>query len=273
MNPDTPRFLGLHLLRQFGEDLFRFRWLRYRGVKPDPTDDGSWYPLGQAETIVRDRPELGEQNANRINNMKLACVLLDGTRLPPQALFSMKRSVGRPSPSRGFSVGPAFVHGRLVPSCGGGLCQVSTTLFLASLRAGLTIVERYNHSIDLWGELRLVPLGLDAAYAYAVKDLKVANPYFETIRCRIRLIDRPTRLECVFESKGAISPQVKIENRVLRTHSPGQAPIGFRPVFGYDVETVRSVKRQLAWDEDYHTTSHYRPVFVPTAGRKDSDDR
>lgn len=124
---------------------------------------------------VKVRPQLGEQNQHRIHNMKQCCGLISGTLLKPKDVFSLQHCIGEPSEKTGFKTGPVIINGTLGHGSGGGICQISTVLFNTALLGNLKIIEKHNHSSDIWGENRMIGLGRDAAYVYLRKDLIFQN--------------------------------------------------------------------------------------------------
>lgn len=126
-------------------------------------------------TSIKIRPDYGETNSNRVANMQLAANKLTNLIIYPNEVFRFWRLIPYPSKENGFLVGPVILNGKLANDYGGGLCQVSSTLYGAFLRAGLEIIERHAHSVDIHGEERTVPLGKDAAVAFGYKDLIVKN--------------------------------------------------------------------------------------------------
>ena len=110
-------------------------------------------------------------NYNRSHNVALAAKTLNGTILLPGETFSYNGKLGNTNASKGYKQATAYVGGKVVPSYGGGICQVSSTLYNAVLYANLEIVERYNHSYAV----SYVPAGRDATVAYGGKDFKFKN--------------------------------------------------------------------------------------------------
>jgi vancomycin resistance protein YoaR len=108
---------------------------------------------------------------NRAHNIRLAARAIDGLILLPGDLFSYNTVVGRRTRSRGYRLAPQIVDGELVPGVGGGVCQVSTTLYNAALLADLQIVERRHHQFPV----RYVPSGRDATVADGYLDLRFRN--------------------------------------------------------------------------------------------------
>lgn len=114
---------------------------------------------------------LGDSSTDRIHNVSLMADILDLRLVMPGETFSFNDAVGPRTPERGFREGLAIAGGFLLPSIGGGICQVSTTLFQAAYTMGLPIVERSNHSfyIDKYG------LGLDATVSWGGPDFRFSN--------------------------------------------------------------------------------------------------
>jgi len=108
---------------------------------------------------------------NRLANIKLALEMIDGTCLKPGETFSFNGVVGQRTKDRGFKVATAYSSGTVVEEVGGGICQVSTTLFNAAVKADLEIVERHNHSLTV----SYVDRGKDAAVNWGSQDLRFTN--------------------------------------------------------------------------------------------------
>lgn len=110
-------------------------------------------------------------NTNRSHNIALAAKTINGTILLPGETFSYNGILGNTNKEKGYKVGTAYVGGKVVESYGGGICQVSSTLYNSVLYANLGIVERHNHSYVV----NYVPAGRDATVAYGGKDFKFKN--------------------------------------------------------------------------------------------------
>lgn len=110
-------------------------------------------------------------SANRVRNIQLAAQYFSGTVLMPGEEFSYNGVVGRRTAARGFLPAPAYVGGETVQETGGGVCQGSSTVYLAALRSNLEIVERYPHGYIT----RYVPDGMDATVYYGAKDFRFRN--------------------------------------------------------------------------------------------------
>ncbi|MGN0478521.1 MAG: VanW family protein [Hominenteromicrobium sp.] len=110
--------------------------------------------------------------ANGNHNMALALSRVDGTVVQPGETFSYEKTVGdSTSAATGFLPAGGLSGGALVQMYGGGICQASTTIYGAALRAGMTITERYCHS----SPSTYVPIGLDATVSYGDLDFRFRN--------------------------------------------------------------------------------------------------
>lgn len=113
---------------------------------------------------------------NKIHNMKIASKEIASLQILPGEIFSFWKSVGRPSKGRGYKEGRNLINGKLTEDIGGGLCQLSGIIYHNSLKAGLEILERHPHSLDIYrDDERYTPLGADAAVVYGYKDLRIKN--------------------------------------------------------------------------------------------------
>ncbi len=112
------------------------------------------------------------QNAPRSRNIALAAEKISGSVILPGEEFSFNKTVGARTAENGFEIANVIYEGEFVPGVGGGVCQTSTTLFGAALRAGLTITESHAHSLSVG----YVPPSLDAMVSSS-SDLRFLNPY------------------------------------------------------------------------------------------------
>lgn len=108
---------------------------------------------------------------NRTENIRLAAKALNGKLLAPGEKFSFNQSVGERTASAGYKEAMIIVGEQFTPGLGGGVCQVSSTLYNAALLAHIDILERHPHSLAI----TYVPQGQDATVAYPDLDLKFKN--------------------------------------------------------------------------------------------------
>jgi vancomycin resistance protein YoaR len=108
---------------------------------------------------------------NRIHNVQLVAHLVDGALIAPGSTFSFNGTTGERTAAKGFLEAPVIVNGELQTGLGGGVCQVSTTVFNAAYEGGLPITARTNHALYI----SHYPLGRDATVDYPDLDLKFVN--------------------------------------------------------------------------------------------------
>ena len=176
---------------------------------------------------------------NRVNNITLACEALNGTVLAPGEVFSYNQTVGQRTKERGFLEAGAYVSGKSVSEVGGGICQVSSTLYYCTLMANLEIVSRTNHMFTV----AYVNLGMDATVSWPNPDFQFRNNTEYPIRieanvsgntCNISLIGTKTdniKVEMSYEILATIQPTVIV------TEDPEE--VNDHPRVGYNVVTYR----------------------------------
>ena len=108
---------------------------------------------------------------NRIHNVELVAHLVDDKLIAPGETFSFNKTTGDRNAAKGFLEAPVIVNGEVTTGLGGGVCQVSTTVFNAAFEAGLQITDRTNHALYI----SHYPQGRDATVDYPDVDLKFVN--------------------------------------------------------------------------------------------------
>ena len=117
------------------------------------------------------RTSFTSSNSNRSTNIRLCSEKINGTVLMPGETFSFNQVVGKRTPEAGFKPATAYSGGKVVQEYGGGICQVSSTLYNAVLYANLEITERTNHGY----KPSYVDPGLDATVSWGGPDFKFTN--------------------------------------------------------------------------------------------------
>lgn len=137
-------------------------------------------PRGSEEELAQVKDLLGtfstdfsSSNEGRKKNVTTGCSKINGTLLYPGDNFSAHGATAPYTEKNGYGIGGAYNNGKLVESMGGGICQVSTTLYNAVIRAELKITMRAAHSMTV----SYVDPSVDAAIAGTYKDLKFKNNY------------------------------------------------------------------------------------------------
>ena len=116
-------------------------------------------------------------SSNRLTNITLALGAINGTLIQPGEEFSFNQTVGKRTAERGYKVATAYSGGEVTEELGGGICQVSTTLFNAAVKADLEITERHAHSMPV----SYVDKGKDATVSWGSQDLKFKNNTSEPV--------------------------------------------------------------------------------------------
>jgi vancomycin resistance protein VanW len=130
-----------------------------------------------------------ETYESKMYNFSLAADKVNEVIIYPNEIFSFWRVIGNPNYQ--FKKGRTIQNGEIVEDVGGGLCQVSGIIYYVSLVAGLDILERFNHSTDIYNdETRFCPLGTDATIVYGYKDLRLRNKFSFPIRFKIEIADQ-----------------------------------------------------------------------------------
>ncbi len=114
---------------------------------------------------------LGSSSPTRINNIVTCVKAINGKILMPGEVFSFNETVGERTKERGYMNAPAIINKKIQSELGGGICQVSTTLYNAVLLTGIKNIDRTHHSLPS----SYVGLGLDATVDWNNIDLKFSN--------------------------------------------------------------------------------------------------
>ncbi len=144
-----------------------------------------------AHITISQRINISQWAENKKHNLKLAVATFQDLPIRPGEIFSFWFYVGRPTEKAGYKVGINIIQGKLDFDVGGGLCQLSGLLYHLALSAGLEILERHPHSVDLYtDETRYTPLGADATTAFGYKDLRLKNSLNIPVCFRIHIEDQ-----------------------------------------------------------------------------------
>ncbi|MGE5633085.1 MAG: VanW family protein [Caulobacteraceae bacterium] len=134
-----------------------------------------------------------DDSDNRVNNILLAVDEIDGTKLSPGEVFSFNGTVGSRTASDGYKKARIILKGKKDYGRGGGVCQVSSTLYSAAKDAGLQIVERHPHS----KHVPYISKGMDATVIYGQKDLRFRNNKPYSIVIDARVINNKVRINII----------------------------------------------------------------------------
>lgn len=149
-------------------------------------------------------------NLSRVHNVKLACKKLNGCKIMPHAEFSFNQTVGKRTERNGFKSAKIINGGKFVDGIGGGVCQVSTTLYNAALLAGLRIKEVHAHSLSVG----YVPPSRDAMVSGSYCDLKFVNCGNSPVYIRARTTKNEVSFSIYGKSDGK---KYEVQSKVLES--------------------------------------------------------
>ncbi|MFV9507136.1 MAG: VanW family protein [Oscillochloridaceae bacterium umkhey_bin13] len=143
---------------------------------PPPVTASNLAALGITERVGMGISSFSRSEQYRITNIRAGARRMHNVLIPPGATFSFNQQLGPVNASTGFVEGLAIVNNRTQKEWGGGLCQVSTTVFRAAFFGGLPITERHSHAFRIgWYEELGEPPGLDAAIFTPYNDVRFVN--------------------------------------------------------------------------------------------------
>ena len=139
--------------------------------------------------------KLPKDTKARESNINLACKTLNGSIVKSGETFSFWKVIGNPTKQKGYKKAKTFTSdGKVRKAYGGGLCQVSTTIYNAVLDAeGQEVVERHEHSRDV----TYIEDGKDAAVAYSESDFKFKNNLEDDVRLEAKLEDNKIKIRLI----------------------------------------------------------------------------
>ncbi|MGR6546043.1 VanW family protein [Paenibacillus tundrae] len=214
-------------------------------MKPEVTVD-SLRSEGIERKIIQFSTGLSNSSEGRVHNVSAAAEAIHGMILEPGAIFDYEKIVQKAEKEFGFREAPVIVNGRLTPGIGGGICQVSSTIYNAALLTGLDIVERRNHSLPV----KYLPKGLDATFASGAINFRFKNNTEKSLLIHAEVNNH--RLVVKFFGTFPENVSYALESRTIETLSvpvkyvsSNVLPDGAQQVLqngqpGYIVETVRT---------------------------------
>lgn len=200
--------------------------------------------LSRFETTAR-----SEEGRNQ--NLKTACERLNGTELQPGEILSFNDKAGPYTRETGYLDGPVIIReGQMGEEPGGGVCQVSTTLYNAALKGNLGIVERHRHSYPM----DYVEVGLDAMINAPESDLKIQNTTGSVLYIEASAQEGMV----VVQIKGAeldARTEVQVESNVLNTLVPEGEEVRL------STELEAGARQVLQEQRNGYETRVYRKVY------------
>jgi len=173
---------------ELNKDVFKEQFFTYFYQKNSSTIEvpvRTVYPKVDSELLVQIRSQrighyvtyFNSHNKERSHNISLAAKAINNQVIFPGEIFSFNQTVGKRTKDKGYLPAPIIVRGEIAEGVGGGICQVSSTLFNAVDRSGLQILQRYSHS----RRVPYVPPGRDATVSWDGPDFSFKNKYNQPI--------------------------------------------------------------------------------------------
>ena len=173
----------------------------------------------------------------RKGNVKLAGQAVNGTVLNDGDIFDYNAVVGKRTTDRGFGAAPAYVNGETVDTIGGGICQVSSTVYYATLLANLEIVERYAHRYAP----NYITWGMDATVSWGGPEFRFRNN-----------TGYPIRLDVTYDKKN----NIKVEIVGTKTDDT-YVKMTYKNLGDTPYETERIETEDLPWGTEQRKQSPY----------------
>lgn len=195
--PD-PLKLRIRLLQRY----FDGQQSRYRYASEYGTERIGGHVIELKQVIKK-----GVFSENKVHNLKVVSDKIHNLIIQPGEVFSFWKLIGNPTQKNHFKEGRNLIKNNISSGFGGGICQFSSILYYAALQAGLRIIERHPHSIDIYKEHeRFTPLGSDCTVVYGYKDLQIQNQFQYPVQFQSFVNDNELHLHLVSPEKIILNP-------------------------------------------------------------------
>ena len=219
-------------------------------LNPRTTDEQLTSEYGAIATAITNA---SSSTSNRLDNIRQALSYINGYCLEPGETFSFNGVVGKRTTARGFKLATAYSSGDVTKEVGGGICQVSTTLFNAAVKSDLKIVERHNHSLTV----HYVDSGKDATVNWDSQDLRFKNTTGDRIYiCCYLTKDKRVRVG-IFGRKLPAGESITVEAHTTQVikydtkYEPDRSlPFGETKVVSSGKNGCKAVAYKVRWDAD-----------------------
>ena len=184
----------------------------------------------------------------RISNVDLAAQKIDGKILLPGETFSYNDTVGERTAERGFQKAPAYLNGESVQELGGGICQVSSTLYKSTLLSNLKIVEHHNHSYVS----SYIGIGMDATVSWGGPDFQFKNN-----------TDYPIKISAKY-SGGQVTCKIygaKLDDKKIEMTAETLKVNSCDTVYQEDDSMVKGVTEVISSGHDGYVVQTYRNIY------------
>lgn len=186
-------------------------------------------------------------SANGTENMRVSLAACNGSVIEPGATWSFNECTGDSNlESNGYKSAGVIANGELTSGIGGGICQSSSTIYNAAVRANMDVEERYCHK---WAS-SYVPTGLDATIDYPRLDLKLSNPTEYQMFMECKLVDR-TLYVSIWGVKDSSYDEIKTHNEMTDKGSSSYTVKAWRVYYKDGKEVDRESLGSSTYDSDH----------------------
>ncbi len=215
------------------------------------------------DELGSNRTSLSGSSQNRITNVKLACAAIDGLELKPGETFSYNDVVGERTEAKGYKPAGAYSGGQVVQEVGGGICQVSSTLYYSALLSNLQITNRVCHYFGVG----YLPPGLDATVSWGGPEFKFKNNRDLPIRIFAKVDDKTNTVTISIKGTDVDGSYVEMSYATWSVYSNKDYP---ETATGYKAASYRWVydkdgnllSKELEAYSEYHY--HEENIVFPT---------
>lgn len=210
-----------------------------------------------ADLLSQKSTSLGGSSSARINNIKKAAAALNGKVLNPGEEFSYNNTLGQRTAAAGYQMAGAYSGGQVVTEIGGGICQVSSTLYYCTLYANLSIVSRINHYFGV----NYLPAGLDATVSWPSPDFKFKNSSAYPIKIVAYVDMKSYTVTVQLYGSNPDGTTVKMDTATTQL-SDGYSAVSYRSIYDKSGSLV-SKKKEATSRYYYHTEASPTPSATP----------
>jgi len=211
-----------------------------------------------SEVLAQKSTTLGGSSAARINNLTKACASINDVIMNPGDEFSYNNTLGQRTTASGYMAAGAYSNGQVVSEVGGGICQVSSTLYYCTLIANLEIVDRSCHYFGV----DYLPAGLDATVSWPSPDFKFRNSSDYPIKIEA-YVDNAS-YSVVVRILGCNPEGIRVELKTETwTTSDGYGAVSYRYVYDRDGNLISS-NEEARSQYHYHGSNNNSAAPTPS---------
>ncbi len=195
---------------------------------------------------------VSDSTGNRKYNVRLALERLNGLRVEPGQQVSFNAITGPHTLENGYKTAVIILNGKFTDGVGGGVCQASTTLYNALLKAGLQVDQAYKHTLPV----KYVPLGLDAMVSEGISDLVFTNNSSQAITICTKTTSEDVTVAIVGEDMGNTRYEVRSEIVEVLPHKGDEVVLDYQGEY-LDKVIFRGEQYRLAYPRQGYIVDSY----------------